>query len=379
MSAIEAQTFFGTMGVENAIGVERGSTALVEPVDKSTTILTLDSYGSEEVGPWVTSLTFAIPRVLGATDQWDLTGVVGGPGEERSTELRAGGFGYRVRPWDDDRTLYVSASYSDVRPDGDLTRDLAIEGDQRRIALGLRRDILREDVATTVTLEARVRDNEATSMGVPIQDERIGAVFLGVRRSSGRPLGLQTRVGAAVSAGVAEYGDSALFGQLSSTPGADNRFLRASASTEASIPLSRLLALNAGLVGQWSNGTLPLSQRCGFGTNAYSRGFDLSELLGDLCIAGRAELAANAFLPVGDEQPAWFQIYAGVDGGHLRNNATLLAGAETVDWSSGSIGVRAIGRDWIAELSATTVFDAPQVALADAGDARLWFRAGVRF
>jgi hypothetical protein len=98
ISAIEAQTFFGTMGVENAIGVERGSTALVEPVDKSTTILTLDSYGSEEVGPWVTSLTFAIPRVLGATDQWDLTGVVGGPGEERSTELRAGGFGYRSGP-----------------------------------------------------------------------------------------------------------------------------------------------------------------------------------------------------------------------------------------------------------------------------------------
>jgi len=379
ISATEAQTFFGTLGVENAIGVERGSTALVEPVDKATTILTLDSYGSEEVGPWVTSLTFAIPKVLGSTDQWDLTAVVGGPGEERSTELRAAGFGYRVRPWDDDTTLYVSASYSDVRPDGSLTRDLSIEGDQRRIAFGARREIRTEDVTTTVTFEARVRDNEATSMGVPIQDERIGALFLGVRRSSGRPLGLQTRIGAAVSAGTAEYGDSALFGPLSSAPGADDRFLRASASTEASVPLSRLLALNAGLVGQWSDASLPLSQRCGFGTNAYSRGFDQSELLGDLCIAGRAELAANAFLPVGEEQPAWLQIYAGVDGGHLRNNATRLADAATAEWSSGSIGVRAVGRDWIAELSATTVIDAPRVAVADAGDARVWFRAGLRF
>jgi len=379
VSVSSAQSFFGTVGVENAVGVERGSTALVESVDQSTGFFTLDTFGSEDVGPWVTSLTVALPKLLYPTDQWDLTAVLGGPGEDGAPELRAAGLGYRVRPWEDAVTLYANASLSDVAPDGPLTRDLSIEGERRRAALGVRRDFRADDATTTVTLEARVRHNEATSRGMPILDESIGAVFLGVRRSSGRPLGVQTRFGAAISAGAAEYGDSPILGPLSSAPGAEERFLRMSASTEASLPVSRLLVLNAGLVGQWSDASLPVSQRCGFGTNAYSRGFDQSEILGDACVAGRAEIAGNAFLPAADGPPTWIQIYAGVDGGHLRNRETRTAGTATGEWSSASAGVRALGANWIAELAATTVLTAPQLAVAEAGDARLWFRAGVRF
>jgi hypothetical protein len=126
VSAAKAQTFFGRVGVESAVGVERGSTALVEPVDQPTTLFTLDTFGSEDVGPWVTSLTFALPKVFTPTDQWDLSAVLGGPGEERTPELGALGVGYRFRPWDDHITLYVNASYSNVRPDGPLTRNLSI-------------------------------------------------------------------------------------------------------------------------------------------------------------------------------------------------------------------------------------------------------------
>ena len=377
--AAHAQGFFGSVGVENVIGVERGSTALVEQVDVPTTLFTLDSFGSEDVGPWVSSLTFALPDVLVATGQLDLTGVVAGPGETERRELLAAGIGYRLEPWDPGTTVYMTASYANLSPDGPLTGALSIEGTRRLLGLGLRRSVATGDVQTDYVLELRGRESKGRSFGTPILDERIASLFLGVRRVSGEPLGLQTRLGAAASAGVAEFGDSVPPGILASVPGAAGDFLRASANAEVSVPLSRVLAVNGGVVGQWSNAALAASQRCGFGTNAYSRGFDQSEILGDLCIAGRVELAANAFLPAPGGLPVWVQAFAGLDGGHFRNLATRFADNSTGDWSSASIGVRALGADWIGELAVTTVLRTPPVAVSVEGEERFWVRAGIRF
>lgn len=378
-SGAQAQSFFGTVGVENAVGVERGSTALVERVDVPTTLFTLDSFGSDDVGPWVSSLTFALPSVVASTDQIDVTFVVAGPGEVEKDELLAAGIGYRVEAWDPDTTLYMTASYARLSPDGSLTRPLSIDGSRRLLGLGLRRTVEADDVVTDYVLELRGRESKGRSFGWPILDERIAAIFAGVRRSTGQPLELQTRLGAAMSAGIAEFGDSTPPSALASVPGAARQFFRTSASAEASIPLSPLFAINAGVVGQWANAPLTASQRCGFGTNAYSRGFDQSEILGDICLSGRVELAANAFLPQPDGSFLWVQPFAGLDGGHFRNLATRFDGNSTGNWSSASVGLRSLGTDWIAEFAWTKVIEAPAVAIATSGEERLWFRGGVRF
>lgn len=374
-----AQSFFGSVGVENVIGVERGSTALVERVDVPTTLFTVDSFGSEDVGRWVSSLTFALPDFLVPTGQLDVTGVVAGPGETEAQELLAAGIGYRLEPWEPGTTVYMTASYANISPDGPLTGALSIDGTRRLLGLGLRRSVTTDDVRTDYVLEIRGRESEGRSFGTPILDERIASLFLGVRRITGEPFGLQTRLGAAASAGVADFGESVPPGVLASVPGAASDFLRASANAEISVPLSRVFAMNGGIVGQWSSAALAASQRCGFGTNAYSRGFDQSEILGDLCIAGRLELAANTFLPDPGGPPVWVQAFAGLDGGHLRNLATRFAGNTTGEWSSASIGVRALGADWIGELALTTVLRAPAVAVAAKGEERIWVRAGIRF
>jgi hemolysin activation/secretion protein len=375
----QAQSFFGTVGIENAVGVERGSTALVETVEVPTALFTLDSFGSEDVGPWVSSLTFALPGVIAPTDQFDLTAVVAGPGEVEKNELLAAGVGYRLRPWDPETTLYLTASYARVSPDGPLTRPLSLDGSRKLLGVGLRRSVETDDAVTDYVIEFRARDSEGGSFGIPVLDERIAAVFLGVRRSTGQPFEVQTRFGAAVSAGVAEFGDSLPPGVLASVPGAAERFFRASASAEASVPLSRVFAMNAGLVGQWSNAPLTVSQRCGFGTNAYSGGFNQSEILGDICLSGRVELAANAILPSPDGTSLWLQPFAGIDGGRFQNLATRFAGNSTDDWSSVSIGIRALGTDWISEIALTKIFRAPSIAISMSGEERLWLRGGLRF
>jgi len=256
---------------------------------------------------------------------------------------------------------------------------LSIEGDRRQIALGARhRSRPREGVATTITLEARARETSAVSFDTRILDERIRSLFFGVRRSTGRPFGAQSRIGFAASGGIVDFGDPTPPGALASAPGASERFLRYSASAEGSLPVSKTLALNAGIVGQWTDQSLPVSQKCGFGTNSYSRGFDVSELSGDRCLAGRVELAANA-RPVSRLGPNWIQAFAGLDGGRLHDLGNDLVASAWGTWSSGSVGVRALGQDWIAEVSATKALDAPSQAVTSSGDARLWVRAAFRF
>lgn len=377
-SAAFGQTFFGSVGVESATGVERGSTALVESVEKTTSFLTFDTFGSDDAGPLVSSLTFALPGILRPDGQLDMTAVVAGPGETRATELRAAGLGYRLKRGEG-LTFYVNGTYAEATPDGPATTAFAIDGFRRQIALGARRQI-RSQTGSVITqvLELRARETRATSLGVPVVDERIQSVFAGIRRTTGRPFELQTRLGAAISAGFADYGDPNTRGSLASHPGASESFFRVSASAEASLPLSSLWAINAGIVGQWTGDSLPASQKCGFGTNSYSRGFDISELTGDRCLAGRIELAANVVRP-GRGSRTWVQAFGGLDRGRVSQLGNSFLPDSTGVWSSGTLGVRALGKDWVAEISASEVLASPSWSATAKGDRRLWFRAAMRF
>jgi hemolysin activation/secretion protein len=373
-----AQTFFGTLGVESATGVERGSTALVLPVEEPTTFLAFDRFGSGDVGPLVFSLAHARGDVLAAGDQLDLIVAGAGPDRAGAAELGAVGLGYRIA-LGAELTAYLNGSFARVRPDGPLTARAGIEGHRGQVALGLRRDIpAGRDARMSQIVELRARETGATSFGTTFLDERVQSVFVGFRRNAGRPLGRQSRLGAALSAGVADYGPSAIPGALASDPGASDRFLRVSASAEGSLPLFGPWAINAGLVGQVSAASLPVSQRCGFETNAYSRGFDISELLGDSCLAGRGELAANLGRP-GPGSRLWVQAFAGIDGGRMTLNANDLREGRDADWSSVNLGVRALSADWVAEISLSDVLESPASAATSEGDGRLWFRAALRF
>jgi hemolysin activation/secretion protein len=373
-----AQTFFGTLGVESATGVERGSTALVMPVDDPTTFLTLDRFGSADAGPLAFSLAHARADVLRKGDQVDLIALAAGPGRTRNAELGAVGLGYRIAVGPD-LTAYFNGSLARAVPDGPLTAGTGIEGGRAQVALGVRRDISpAPDVRLSQIVELRARETGATSFGTTFLDERVQSVFIGIRRTAGRPLGQQSRLGAALSAGVADFGASATPAALASDPGASDTLLRFSASAEGSLPLRGPWAINAGIVGQVSRDSLPVSQKCGFETNAYSRGFDISELLGDSCIAGRGELAANLGRPR-PGNPLWVQAFAGIDGGRMTLNENDLRDGREEEWSSVNLGVRALAADWVAEISLSDVRESPGSATTPEGEGRRWFRAALRF
>ena len=161
--------------------------------------------------------------------------------------------------------------------------------------------------------------------------------------------------------------------------GASSEFLRISASAETSIPLPRRFVLNAGVIGQWSDDSLPISQRCGYGTNAYARGFDRSYVNGDRCLGGRTELAYNIELPdLTSEKFNYTQGYVGIDFGWVQDNPTFAMPRLIDTWSSGSLGVRTLRGDFIGEVSVTQIFDQPTGA-TEQQQTRFWLRGAARF
>jgi len=90
---LAAQTMPFPMGIREAVGVERGSTALIGPVDRDTYFLTFDTFGSEDIGPSILSAAAALPNIIASRDQLDAVAVLGGPVETGRQELLAGGLG----------------------------------------------------------------------------------------------------------------------------------------------------------------------------------------------------------------------------------------------------------------------------------------------
>jgi hemolysin activation/secretion protein len=141
-----------------------------------------------------------------------------------------------------------------------------------------------------------------------------------------------------------------------------------------------LFTVNLGLIGQFTNDSLPISQRCGTKTNEYTRGFDQGYVNGDRCWGGRVELAYNVMppKPMSNGGLAFTQAYFGIDGGQVEDVPNAILPGTIDNWSSASLGVRTLYGDFIFEASLTRILDKP-VGVIDQKDARLWVRGTVRF
>ncbi|MBT8414856.1 MAG: hypothetical protein KJO30_11045 [Boseongicola sp.] len=378
-NAAHAQSFFASNVTDPAAGVDRGSTSNIRKLDEPTTFLTFDTYGSTEVGPNILGLGHVSPDLFLNNDQLDVVGVIAGPSDDDDLELTAGGIGYRFSI-SESLLGFANFTQSDVTLGSPETIALNITGTLRVGALGLRHTSKRENEAQlTSTVELIGRHSDGTLLGMPSIDEDLRLLRASVLYQQGLPNLFQRRFAAAVTKGLDALGASEPGNPLASTPGATSDFLRASFSTEVSLPLSDMWVANAGLVGQWSGDSLPVSQRCGYGTNAYARGFDQTYVSADQCLGSRVELAYNVQPPSQDDKGIVFtQAYAGIDFGRFWNNTNSILPSRADDWSSASLGLRTIQGDYIGEISITHIFDQP-TGPAPQEQTRLWIRSGIRF
>jgi len=380
MSRAQAQSFFGDLGNGVTVGVDQGSAALLPTVDETTRFLTFDTYGSVEIGREIASFSVAQPGFLVLGDQFDLVTVVAGFLGSGPTEVLAFGLGYQMPLNEKGLTWFVNADHAKVVVGGAANRALDIRGDRSNLSFGVRKTWSPSaDVTTRASLEVRSRRSTGQVLGFPVLDEDLRVVQLSLQHERGVPFGFRTRFGASIAKGLSGFGASGRFNPAASLPGASAQFLRLSMAMEISLPVSARLVFNAGLAGQWADRSLPLSERCGYATNAFSRGFDQTVANGDRCIASRIELARYLTLPTQDGPSGVLtQGFAGLDAGRVWNLGSATLAPATRDWSSLSVGLRALRGGSIAEIAVTRILDDFDTAIPQ-DEHRLWLRVATRF
>lgn len=379
-SAAQAQLFFGDLGDGVTVGVDQGSTALLPEVSSTTRFLSFDTYGSSTIGPDIATLSIAHPGLLAVSDQFDAVAVVAGALESGPTEVLAAGLGYRMPLGTAGLSWFVNLDHAEVVLGGQANRALDLRGERSNAAFGLRQT-WKTTSGTTLkaTVELRLRRSRGDLLGITILDEDLRILQASLLGESGVPFGLRKRFGASMAKGLDALGASNRANPTASLPGASSAFLRLSLAGEVSLPVSARMVVNAGMAAQWADRSLPLSERCGYATNAYSRGFDQTVANGDRCIAARVELARYLAMPAPDRPDALLvQGFAGLDGGRVWNLGNALLPTDTQGWSSLSVGVRGLRGDGIAEVAATRILDDFRTDTTQ-DDTRFWLRVGYRF
>jgi|GEM_PF-1401286 len=377
---VVAQSFFTSLVVDPAVGVDRGSTSRIQSVKKNTGFLTFSNNGAEEIGPYVLGVGAALPSLLSTNDQLDLVAVLAGPADDESRELLGGGIGYRIKSPETGFTLSLNGNVSDIRLGAAKSFALGIVGQLSNIALGLRREWETNNFDRVVGgVELIARDVHWVALGATRRDESLRMMRASLMFEQGQPFGFRKRFAISAIKGFDDFGASPVNNKLGSAAGVTTNFFRVAAGAEMSLPLSRRFYINAGVIAQWTNDSLPLSQRCGYQSNEYARGFDLAYVNGDRCIGSRVELAYNIVLPQpGAKRLSYSQAYFGLDGGRIMDNSNAILPAKKDAWSSISLGVRALHGNFISEVSVTRVLDQPKGAF-EQDETRFWFRSALKF
>lgn len=379
-SDANAQSFFLSLGTDPSTGVDRGSASVVRKVDTRTGFLTFSSVGAEELGPYIASATLAWPDLVTDGDQLDLVFVTAGPADDGTRELTAYGASYRYALPQTGVTIYANADHGTYRLGSPQSLALDINGDQTNTALGARKVwSLHDAVRLTGTLEFATRDSTGEVLGTQITDERLRMLRAALRYESGSPFTLQQRYAVSMTKGFDGFGASAAMNPMASAAGVTTDFTKLAFSAEASMPLSASFLINAGVVGQWTNDSLPVSQRCGYGTNSYARGFDQSYVNGDRCLGTRVEVAYNVTRPkVTPTDIDLRQAFFGLDGGGIKDMGNDILPGNLDYWSSVSLGFRMAKANFAGEIAVTHIVDKPAGAFTQ-DDNRIWFQAAYRF
>lgn len=375
----QAQSFFATLVTDPTTGVDRGSTSLIRSVDEPTGFISFSSIGAEAIGPYIGSIGYSLPDLALEGDQLDAVAVIGGLSAAEELELTGGGIGYRLTPGDAGPTLYVNADFGGFELGTKYLQPLQARGTIANASFGARQTWPVAGGALTGSLEFTARSERAESAGTEVVHEDLRFIRLAMVGSRGRPFGFQNRFSLSMTKGLPILGASPIANPKSSAPGVTSDFFRVAFSAEASVPLYGNFQMNAGIIGQWSDDSLPLSQRCGYGTNNYSRGFDQGYVNGDSCLGGRVELTYDFQRPSpGDRNIRRTQMFAGIDGGYVRDNANAHASASHDRWSSLSLGVRTLQGRFLGEVALSRILTLPDgVTPQDA--TRLWFQTAIRF
>ena len=315
----------------------RGATRLVitltqQPVAGS---LTLDNRGSKAMGPWRADAFASFNNLLGQGEGLRLLALRALDGNELSY-----GSVDATLPLDDNGTSLVFAgSYSDANPGLAALSAINFASKGWTARLGVDHNVIRSRTDNlTLSFQATGKWLASDLASTANSRDRIFTLVAGASYWSNNASGLTT-LGARATQGLDIFG---------ATTGASPLRSKASGSgayTALSLDAARLQSLGGNfdvyvsVTAQIASRGLLASEQCGYGGGAYGRGFDDSEIVGDNCAMGAAELRYNfgAAGPLAAVQP-----YGFFDAGIVSQQAKALPGEKHSEAAqSVGFGIRA--------------------------------------
>lgn len=292
--------------------------------------LLVDNFGSRYSGPWEATATTQFYSVASAFDTLAVSGLLSKPVEE--TKYIA--IDYSL-PVDEEGTKAIAgASYAHSRPGFSLQQE-DIGSDAEEWKLGVSHPFIRQR-ATTLTATAIFdwKDVAADILATDLYRDRIRAL---------RVTGHLEHADALNGSSLLDVTGSQGINGLGATPNGSLDLSRAegrSDFTKVDGTASRVQELGGSFqafvsaTGQYAWTPLLSSEEFGYGGQAFGRGYDPSEILGDDGAAASAELRYNGL-------PRWrdasFQPFAFYDVGKVWNIAT---GGKAMSGASFGSGVR---------------------------------------
>jgi hemolysin activation/secretion protein len=212
--------------------------------------------------------------------------------------------------------LGIDGSYSQTEP-GSYLADRELQGQAWQGGIRVRHPLLRTP-KRSLWLEAsgEVQNLQQDKFGALAREDRIALVRLGVY-GFGPLAGGNLQGRATVSQGLNILGATALADPLASRGDAPPDFTTLNWWLNWQRGIAPRVSLSQAAGGQFSTAPLLIGESFGLGGNAFLRGYDFAQRVGDQGIAGSGELRYNWPDALGAVQKV--QLYAFADGGTVTN------------------------------------------------------------
>ncbi len=303
-------------------------------------VVSIDNFGSRFLGPVQLSAAGSLNSFFGNNEK--LTGqFVVSPERHSPPELYYAGLSYE-QPISSTGTTFELFGNNTYTNPGYTLDEFDVLGRSQLIGLRFKHPLIRTRALNVLTrLTFDMRNVNSKNNAEPTRKDRIRAVRLGSRFEY-----LDTLFGAGfnvldleASRGMEVFGASNTGEANISRPGADPHFVKIAAEAQRLQRLMAKLNLLVGVTGQWSNGILYSSEEFGVGGQAYGRGYDPSEVVGNDGVAGKLELQWNR--PYEADLFENYQLYSFYDAGVIWNSAATTSSQKQDSVASTGLGIRA--------------------------------------
>lgn len=303
----------------------------------------VDNFGTKFLGIMQTSAAASLNSFFGVNDKITAQYVTT-PDHDLDNELHYFGLAYEQPVWDRGTTVEVFANNTYTDPGFTLSQ-FDVHGKSTLMGARLKHPFVR---TRNLNLSGRatfdMRNVNSSNNIEPRREDDIRAARLGGRFEIldslfGATATAFNVLDAEISQGLDIFGATDDNDPNVSRPAADADFTKVEFEYQRLQRYSPEINLLLGVTGQISNGALYASEEFGVGGQAYGRGFDPSEILGDDGIAGKIELQWNE--PYELSLLETYQLYGFYDVGHIWNTDATVPSQSQETAASTGFGIRA--------------------------------------